>query len=353
MRFQSVIVTAIWAAAVSIFGVVPATSMEFETGVKSFTVPTAERDTLLDVTLWYPAEAGGAPVELGGNIFFEGTPAFQDAPMADGRFPLILLSHGAGLAGRAEAMSWIAGPLAAKGFVVAGPTHPRNTGPDRSAEETMKLWLRPSDLSAVLDQIESDPALSAQVELSKTGVLGLSMGGNSALSLVGAQIDPERLAGYCDAPEPINSLCAWVQATGADLHQFDKEAAGRDSSDARVSYAVAIDPALVDVLAADSFARVDVPVTLINLGFPEDLDPSLNAAPIAAAIPSARYEVIEDASHYSMFGLCKPAAAAIAQEEGIEDPICENGPSRSRAEIHADLIARVAAHIEAALQSVD
>ena len=86
-----------------------------------------------------PADEGGRAVTLGENIFFKGTPAEKGAPIHNGAFPLVLLSHGAGLAGHAGAMSWIAAPLAQEGFIVAAPTHPRNTGRDRSAEETMKL----------------------------------------------------------------------------------------------------------------------------------------------------------------------------------------------------------------------
>lgn len=353
MKFQRIGTASLWVAITLALCIGQTAAAEFETGVMQLTAPAEERGGPLDVTIWYPALAGGTPVDLGENIFFEGTPVSLDAPMAQGRFPLILLSHGAGLSGRAEAMSWIAAPLAAKGFVVAGPTHPGNTGPNRSAEETMKLWLRPSDLSATLDQIATTPALQDQIDLNRIGVLGLSMGGNTALSLAGARVGAERLAGYCDAPEPRNSLCAWVRISGVDLHRFDQETVGRDNRDDRVRFAVAVDPALVDVLDEDSFPAIAVPVTLINLGAPEDLDPSLAAGAIAASIPGTRYDVVEDASHYSMFGLCKANAAAIAEEEGIEDPICEDGPSRSRAEIHADLIDRVTAHIEAALETLD
>jgi predicted dienelactone hydrolase len=143
-----------------------------EPGVKQIVVPSQERGNDLDVTVWYPASSGGEAVLLGDDVFFEGTLAVRDAPISAGQFPLILLSHGAGLGGRAQAASWIATPLAEQGFIVAAPTHPGNTGPNRSAAETMKLWLRPSDLSATLDAIDKDTVFLSHIDADKIGVLG-------------------------------------------------------------------------------------------------------------------------------------------------------------------------------------
>ncbi|SFB70415.1 hypothetical protein [Tropicimonas isoalkanivorans] len=70
-------------------------------GVRVISVASEERNTDLEVTIWYPASTGDDTVTLGETIFFEGTPARLRAPIRDGIFPLVLLSHGAGLAGHA------------------------------------------------------------------------------------------------------------------------------------------------------------------------------------------------------------------------------------------------------------
>jgi predicted dienelactone hydrolase len=163
-------------------------------GVRQISAPSEERGADLDVTVWYPAQLGGTLVTLGENAFFTGTSAMRDAPMSEGKFPLILLSHGAGLAGYAQALSWIATPLAKAGFVVAAPNHPGNGGANRSAAETMKLWLRPGDISDTLSAMERDAFLGAHVDNDEIGILGLSAGGNTALSIAGARMDPQRLA---------------------------------------------------------------------------------------------------------------------------------------------------------------
>ncbi len=322
-------------------------------GVQQLTVPSEERDADLEVTIWYPASAGGEAVTLGENIFFEGTPARADAPIRDGKFPLVLLSHGAGLAGHAGAMSWIAAPLAQEGFIVVAPTHPGNTGRDRSAEQTMKLWLRPSDLSATLDAIEGDMAFQPHVAGDQVGVLGLSMGGNTALSMVGARLDPALYASYCDTDDLNASLCDWVRMSGVDLRAMDMQAVARSNADPRVRFAMAIDPAPADLFASESLAEVSVPVSIVNLGSADEIPETIQAAGIAEALPHSAYMVIEEASHASMFPECKPNAAAIAIEEGIEDPICTDGSGDSRSAIHRRLVDMTIAAFRGAFGSAD
>ena len=327
-----------------------ATASEFA-GVRQIAVPSKERGSDLAVTVWYPADAGGEPVTLGESIFFAGTGAMLDAPISRGKYPLILLSHGAGLGGTPQAMSWIATPLAKQGFIVAAPTHPGNTGANRSAEETMKLWLRPADISATLDAVEKLPVFENSLEPARVGVLGLSMGGGTALALAGARIDPVRLAGYCDTGARNPSLCGWVRQSGVDLHAMDMKQAGRNNEDKRIRFAMAIDPAPVDVFRASTFSEVSIPVEIVNLGRPEDIPPTALASEIAKAIPQGKYSTIEDASHYSMFGACKPGAAEIAEAEQIGDPICSDGGGQSRLEIHKRLLDMATEAFERALKA--
>jgi len=312
-------------------------------GVRQIVAPSNERGIDLSVTVWYPALPGGKSVLPGDNMFFMGTPAMLDAPIADGTFPLVLLSHGAGLAGNAEALSWIATPLAMQGFVVAAPLHPGNGGANRSAAETMKLWLRPGDISATLNAIEKNEFFDAQIEGDKVGTLGLSMGGNTVLAIAGARVDPRRLAGYCDTDALNPSLCEWVRQSGVDLHAMDMRAAGRDNEDKRIRFAMAIDPAPVDVLQPNTFSRISIPVEIVNLGQPGKIPLTARADEIAKAIPNAKYSTIGDASHFSMFAECKPGASEIAEAEKVGDPICTDGGGRSRSEIHKQLIDMVTA----------
>jgi predicted dienelactone hydrolase len=324
---------------------------EDSVGIRQIEAPSAARGGNLDVTVWYPAKAGGTPLVLGESMFFQGTSAMGDAPIAEGRFPLILLSHGAGLAGNPQAVSWIAAPLARQGYVVAAPAHPGNSGKTRSAAETLKIWLRPGDLSETLDALEKDPVFSAHLDPGKVGALGLSMGGGTVLALAGARLEPKGLAGYCDTDAINPSLCEWVRKSGVDLHALVPQSAGRDNRDKRIRFAMAIDPAPMNVFDLKSFSAVSIPVTLVNLGRPGEIPVTTQASGAAKAIPSAGYTVIEDASHFSMFAVCKPGAAELAQSEEIGDPICADGGGRSRTDIHAQLIDLTTAAFSRALKT--
>lgn len=321
-----------------------------EAGVRRIAAFSTERGIGLDVTVWYPAVPGGQAVVLGDTEFFVGTPALRDAPVADGRFPLVVLSHGAGLAGNAEAVSWIAAPLAKRGFVVAAPTHPGNAGAGRSAAETMKLWLRPADLTQAIDAALGAPFLDGHLDHDRLGALGLSMGGSTVLAIAGARLDANRLAGYCDTDARNPSLCDWVRRSGVDLHAMDLSAAGRSNRDGRVRFVMAVDPAPVDVFVPDSFSGIPVPAALINLGRRETIPLTALAASIAAAMPNATYATVDDASHYSMFAECKPHAAELAEAVDIGDPICRDGGGRARRDIHDDLIGMAVAAFDRALK---
>lgn len=351
MKLLMKVWTMLWAIVLSTLIVQQAADASDNVGVRQIAAPSKERGINLDVTVWYPARSGGKPVTLGESVFFVGTPAMRDASLSDGKFPLILLSHGAGLAGNAQALSWIAMPLAKQGFIVAAPTHPGNTGANRSAEETMKLWLRPADITETLNAMEIDTFFKEQLDHDKVGTLGLSMGGSTALAIAGARIDPKRLAGYCDTDALNPSLCGWVRQSGVDLHAMDLRSAGRDNEDKRIRFAMAIDPAPVDVFELKSFSRISIPVELVNLGLPGKIPLTTQASEIAKAIPNAKYFMVEDASHYSMFAECKPGASEIAESEKIGDPICTDGGGRPRNEIHMQLINMVVAAFNRALKT--
>lgn len=57
-------------------------------GVREISVPSPERGTDLDVTVWYQALPGGKSTLLGESTFFVGTPAMLGAPISEVHFPL-------------------------------------------------------------------------------------------------------------------------------------------------------------------------------------------------------------------------------------------------------------------------
>jgi predicted dienelactone hydrolase len=95
-------------------------------------------------------------------------------------------------------MGWIAAALAEAGFIVAGPNHPGTTSGDSSPAETVKLWQRTADLSAVIDRLSIDPEWRDALDPARIGVVGFSIGGATAMEIAGARADLDAYARYCD-----------------------------------------------------------------------------------------------------------------------------------------------------------
>jgi predicted dienelactone hydrolase len=301
------------------------------------TIDVPDGDRTLHVTLWYPAKAGGTSVRVGDSPVFEGIEGQQDAPVADGPLPIILVSHG-GIRAAPNHGNWLGSRLAARGFVAAvvrGPT----LGPRDADIALHEIWRRPADLSAALSALENDPKWAGHLG-DKAGAVGFFLGGTSVLALVGAQLDAARFMRSCDEGTGVD--CAWFAESGIDLHSLDTQSLTRSNLDPRVKVAIAVDPELVTSFAAESLAGITVPVEIINLGRLEATEPGLPAGELASVIPEARYHTISGAAPFSAFSPCKPQGPAILREEGESDAICQEPGDQSREAIHVQLVELIA-----------
>lgn len=98
----------------------PAPPRPYAVGVRHFVVdPDGSRP--LPVTVWYPAGPAAPPHatvrETAGPV------PWPDAPVAAGRFPVVVYSHG--LHSLPDLHAPLTARWAAAGFVVAAPTYPR------------------------------------------------------------------------------------------------------------------------------------------------------------------------------------------------------------------------------------
>lgn len=297
------------------------------------------RDKNVSFTIWYPALPGGKAVTVGGNGVFYGTPAGRHAPHKEGSFPLVVISHGAG--GNAGQFGWIAAQLAERGYVVALPNHPGTTSRNASAQAAVRVWERPQDVTAVLDQIENHPDAFPYIDTSRISVLGFSAGGYTAMAVSGARVDPDRLQAFCDHGDHGMSDCAFLRRFGVDLHQMDLSPAGQDLRDPRVQSAVIVDPGIVSTLTKESLSQIDIPVFVINLGTNDTVPAGVHALAASQQMPNAEHVFVPGTTHFSFLAECKEKGAEILRNEGEPDPLCEDGGSRSRRDIHKDLIEQI------------
>jgi len=319
-----------------------------EAGVREISVAAPERGRDLPVTVWYPAEAGGKPVLVGDNKAFKGAPASMDAPFLQGRFPLVVMSHGSG--GRIQGMSWLATELAKAGFVVAGPNHPGTTSGDSTPADTPKLWERTHDLSAVIDMLTTDPQWSGVVDAGRIGIVGFSLGGAAAMEIAGAQASLDAYARYCDTYTKWD--CAWyaggqayvddepVQVDKVDLRTIDKTRFEQSNLDRRIQSAVLIDPGLAQAYEAESLKNIAIPMSFINLGSSGTIPAAVIADRLAEQSSHGSYTSVTGAVHFSFLPECKEGGAQLLKSLGEVDPICEDD-GRSRADIHSELTSLV------------
>ena len=107
-----------------------------------------------------------------------------EAAIIDGKFPLIVISHGNG--GSHLLYRTISTHLAKNGYIVAMPEHYGNNRNNNTLENTTEnLETRPRHVRLTIDFLLSDTWFNENIAQNKIGVIGHSMGGYTALALAG------------------------------------------------------------------------------------------------------------------------------------------------------------------------
>ncbi len=247
-----------------------------------FAGPATSADRALHLSTWYPTRAtsGSDATYFSGAIPAEGI--WQDAAPAAGSFPVVVFSHGH--QGYAENSSFLMEHLASHGWIVTAPDHTGNTTLDGGDRATEIYAQRPSDLSAVLDWLETSPLQTTPTCV----VFGHSFGGYTALATVGATYDPATL----DCSDPTSAFCSTM--TPALRAAFE---AG--FTEPRFEAAVIMAPGDFGLFGAAGIATVGVPV--FHVTGSEDQGPGSEADDLWAALGRAddRRLVLEGAGHQS------------------------------------------------------
>ncbi len=264
--------------------------MSRQVGFKKLTVEDNIKQIAFPLLLLFPTLDPSSIVSFGPYHM----DVAEEAGLADGRHPLVIISHGSG--GSPLAYRTLAWYLAKNGFIVGLPEHPFDNRLDKSWSFTLlNLSMRPRHLKLVIDHVLEDVQLNRHIDAEKVAVIGHSLGGYTALAAAGGQPNTKALIDYCKRPEHAHK--PWC----AGLENFKDTPGPVDiESDARVQAVVllASDLGLFD----SKQALRNVTVQMLLLLAQHDEVPLDTPERLSGLLPDAshlRHRMIPNAGHYS------------------------------------------------------
>ena len=257
----------------------------------------------LVTALWYPIDGSSAETTIGPFAMA----ATRDAPVGDGRYGLVLLSHGTG-GGRLNHRE-TAIRLAEGGYIVAAPEHAGDSWRDGRFSGTSENWRRrPRQLSAVLDRVLGDAELGPHIDPARIGAVGHSAGGYSVLALIGGRADMAVLAYHCTRYRDADpEFCAYGRPGGHDNEPIP------DLTDRRIGAVVAVAP-VGALFGNGAFAGVTVHSQIHRLGGDRVLRKPWHAENIAALMGDGAHLVTHPNAHH--FAFISPFPAALVGQVG-------------------------------------
>ncbi|WP_020395666.1 alpha/beta hydrolase family protein [Thiolinea disciformis] len=307
---------------------------------QSFTFTAKHRSKPIEASLWYPAAAPSETLTIGENRIFYGRSAYNHAAIAQGKHPLVLISHGSG--GHMAGLAWLANGLAQAGALVMLLNHQSTTTGDSSARGMILFDQRANDVKAALDHLLQDSKIAPFIDEQHISMLGFSLGGTTALTLAGVRFDRKAYHLHCKRL-PKEPDCAFLNKEQVDLQQLP-DSWEQDLSEHRFSQMVVIEPGMGYAALPDSLQAIKIPMLLINLGTTaqrwKTTDMAETGSNIVKLIPKAEYSVFAPAYHFTFLPECKPIGEELLREEQ-DDPICTDPVGTDRAHIHQQIITKV------------
>lgn len=289
----------------------------------------------VDVIVWYPTEAEesrwqAGPFEIAASL---------DAPVAEGRFPVVLLSHGR--QGGPLSHRQLAASLAREGFVVVAPTHVGDAaGKPLASSQAQVLIDRPQHVIAALEAVLHNDRFASRADPDRVGMIGYSAGGYTALVLAGARPDFVLADIYCKTPPgtedgacraggsaPVSAeLASWVALT-----------------EPRLKALVLLDPLAIMFDAAGLAPVGRIPILLYRPKDDSYMTAAHNALVLIHALPTPPQVAVVPGRHFVFVDPCPDAVAA-------EVPlVCRDQPDVDRVAIHRTLEREIATFLAATL----
>lgn len=298
--------------------------MNYQVGYRDIDVVSDETGESFPMAVVYPTLDTSDPVQFG--------PFEMDltigGKIAEGRFPLVIISHGSG--GSNLGYRSIAFALVNKGFVVGMPLHPKNNYMNNESEGRAENWKnRPKHIKASIDTLLSNSQMSESLDTDRIAVIGHSAGGYAALAIAGGVADTGHMINLCARKPDLND-----PFLGAVKNNALKAVRIETPRDERIKALVLMAPVGILFSSADALAQVDIPTLLQRAEKDDELTEPYQSELIVKNFKNKSkltYQVVKNAGHYSFI---TPFPAAIKDHFGI---IAKDPKGFCRAEYHETL----------------
>lgn len=149
-------------------------------GIRHIQIKDEEKGITFPALVLYPTNTPSAPTAFGPYTMDVST----DAPVAEGQFPLVVISHGTGSSHLLHRT--VGTHLAQHGYIVALLEHYGNNRNNNELADTHEnLEYRPRHVSLTIDAVTSDAQFSECVQPNNVAIIGHSGGGYTALAVAG------------------------------------------------------------------------------------------------------------------------------------------------------------------------
>jgi predicted dienelactone hydrolase len=226
-----------------------------------------------------------------------------DGPISGRDLPLVVISHGNG--GGPGSHADLALALANAGFIVAAPMHTGDNYADQSAAGSASLYSgRNRQLHATIDYMLGTWQGHDRIDPERVGAFGLSAGGFTVLTAVGALPDFRLVARHCaESPE---FVCDVLRHAKSPLLNADTpDMGGAFLSDARIKAAVVAAPGLGFSFGPNALANVHVPIQLWSADEDSNVPYATNTRLVREALGSrVEFHSVPGAGHLSFLAPC-------------------------------------------------
>jgi predicted dienelactone hydrolase len=278
-------------------------------GVRTLKYEDAKRQRPILVELWYPTQQSG-PLDVPSDPVWIHPKEIRDVPVAEGRHPLIMMSHGHG--GDRRDRSWLAEYLVKSGFIVASVEHHGNSWRSYNPLLSLRFWERARDISFAIDQLMKEKGLKDKINPSKIGFVGYSLGGMTGLALAGAKAK--------NVKEIIKLQQEHHREIDAELvDQIDFSEAQQSFADRRVKAMVLLTPAAF-IYPPQSLKDVKIPVALVASEGDEVLPFEEHALKIMTHLVPTKLKLLKT-SHYVFLNRVSKIGKDVVRQDLHTDPI--------------------------------